>query len=268
MYRYNSRAEYLLAILLLVLFISLFFAGRSLVTSELEYQKKAFGSVIGRYRLAGWVLDHFIYDLGYSGHCKDPEVCVEEIDRTGYFRGVCDDVSRVFAYLYIKQGYGDPLIVIIRLNSDYTVDDIKFSAGTRHAEVVFFDGDQINTFYGLPGDVEEVYFASDYLRMSADRKPTDIYLYDLITTTRKVTTATLENYAKIINGGSDRISPYITDDGIITVKGRYEGSSCPVLSVKEDRSCPLYSSAEVKLAMRNICKVYVDGIEYYVLRRP
>ena len=240
----------------------------SMVQGELKYEKEKFGSVIGRYRLAGWVLEHFVYDLNYIGHCKNPEKCVEEIDKTGYFRGVCDDVSRVFAYLYIKQGYGDPLIVILRLNSDYTVDNkLKFSAGTRHTEVVFFDGERINVFYGLPGDIEEIHFASDYLGINANRKPEDIYLYDLVRTTGIVASAELEDYARIVNGGTDKISPYIVDgaQGVIRIKGRFLESDCPVLSV--DMNC---FGSQILLGMaKNVCKISVAGENrtYYVLKK-
>jgi hypothetical protein len=228
----------------------------SMVQGELKYEKEKFGSVIGRYRLAGWVLEHFIYDPNYIGHCKNPEKCVEEIDKTGYFSGVCDDVSRVFAYLYIKQGYGDPLIVILRLNSE-----------TRHTEVVFFDGEQIYVFYGLPGDIEEIHFASDYLGINANRKPEDIYLYDLVRTTGVVTTAKLEDYARIVNGGTDKISPYIVDgaQGVIRIKGRFLESDCPVLSV--DMDC---FGSQILLGMaKNVCKISVAGENrtYYVLKK-
>lgn len=270
MYRYNTRREYALALLLLAVMLSLLIAPRVLsVEQELSYEKKALGPVTGRWRLAGWVLEHFHYDINSIGHCKDPRVCVAEMEKDGYFSGACDDVSRVFAYLYMKAGYGDPLIIIVELTQDEKVGDLYFPAGTMHSEVAFFDGDYIYVFYGLDGKIREVHFASDYLfnylDISVQRKPEDIYLYNLVTRTGSVSTGRLDEFVKMLNRGSDKISPYLVDeDSYIHVKGRFEGSDCPILDVKT--GCPLEGS-DVKLKIQDVCKVYVDGLDYYVVRK-
>jgi len=242
MYRYNTRGEYVIALFLLLLIIYII-AYPLINPSFLNIQKynkelaavKSYGD-IGRYSLEQWVFQHGIYDTSYWGKCQsDITSCVKDISEKGYFRGVCADFAAVFSYYYMKLGYGDPVVVVIR-----TPDQ------ERHAEVVFFDGDQFSVFYGLPGGVHEVYYGSEWIKMRVgNRTWYDELTYDLIRLTGRVPSdgQSLEEYLREVNKGkTGYVDPLILRVGPNTVSAQLPSpvtvsGACRLEG--QDTTCPL-----------------------------
>ena len=244
MYRYNTRVEHAIAVLIasLFLFVLIYPLVNPSFLNIQKYNKelatvKSYGD-IGKYSLEQWVFQHGIYDTSYWGKCQsDITSCVKDISEKGYFRGVCADFAAVFSYYYMKLGYGDPVVVVIR-----TPDQ------ERHAEVVFFDGDQFSVFYGLPGDVNDVYYGSEWIKMIVGNKTWyDELAYNLIKLTGKVPSdgQSLEEYLKYVNKGkSGNVYPLVLKVGSNTVSAQIPSpitvsGSCELEG--QDNSCPLSS---------------------------
>lgn len=188
-------------------------APRYSVSAELAKIDNTVG--IGPHQLEAWVLEHGVYDLSYAGECKhNITKCMIDIEKTGYFRGVCSDFSAVFSYLYIKKGFGDPVVAIVE-----TLE------GEEHAEVVYFDGYQFFVFYGLPYKrVVEVHYGSEWINTAAQRTARDEFLYNLIKETGRVPNCgdTLKTFAERLNEGKQgKVNPLVLNVGpnVVSILG-------------------------------------------------
>ncbi len=213
----------------------------AIVDEEIKYEKHL-DKDVEPFRLNGWLQEHFIYDLGKAGHCENVTACVEELNKKGYTTGVCYDYSRVFSYLYVKAGYGDPLIVTTKVGNE------------RHDQVLFITKDgYIAEAYGMGGDVVSFGFASEILKVDANRQKKDIYLYELVKALGYVT-GYPEDIAKARQG-------YVVKKGENTVHitgGARISCDCPYKTVW---GCPMVGWDITVDVNKPVCKIKVDDRE-------
>jgi hypothetical protein len=198
------------------------------IGKELSEIRGKYGDM-GKYTVLRWSLEHFHYNYNEMGRCKNISVCLEDIEKKGYTEGVCDDISRLAAYLYIKARYGDPLFIHVRVNDT-----------TSHSELAIFDGEYIDIFYGMEYiEVEDIHFASEILGITANRTRYDVWLYNVMSKTKVVRSGSIEDYADAVNHGgimkvgytTVRVSPLVLERGrenLVHVTGLTSvKSSCP-----------------------------------------
>ena len=236
------------ALVMLTVLIVKSFENRKVVVFEEELRaEKQLDKNVEPMRLAGWILDHFIYDMSYRGKCENITYCVNMLETKGYFKGVCDDVSRMYIYYYIKAGYGDPIYVVVKTRS-----------GELHAEVQYITKDgYIGCFYCIDGNLTDMRWGSEVIGISANRQPKDEYLYEVIKGMGRTVDGFPEDFANYVMKKDRRTVIHVYGD----VK-----SDCPIEIV----GCPL-TGAEVYVSPEKVvCHVQVSSFGksrvYYIVR--
>lgn len=219
-----------------------------LIADEMKTEKQLDRGV-EPYRLAGFVLDHFHYNYAKAGQCQNITKCISDLEKRGYFEGVCDDVTRVFIYLFIKAGYGDPLYVIVDTDEGL------------HAESVWADKDFcIQVFFGIPGTIKEVHWGSEIVGLDAQRTEKDIFAYNIVKNIG-IVTGCPDEIASKVNGyaGKKGSTVYVHVTGIGN-----ESTDCTI--AKKEKSC--FSADFYVFVDKDVCHIDYGGKRIWIIREP
>lgn len=210
--------------------------------------------------LSGWILDHFSYDIKHGGDCrKNLTKCLLEIKEEGRFRGVCEDVSIVFSYFYMKLGFGDPIFLNVLVQTGNHTEE--------HAEVAFYWKDEecsgaFFVFYGIypVKKIVRIFYADDYfganglgryLNFTVRKTKSDEFAYRVIRKTGVVpyNGEDLYEYAKRINKPlfaryHAHIEPLVLKVGtntvhVLGINNPPQGEGCQVIVPDAEKWCPM-----------------------------
>jgi hypothetical protein len=184
-------------------------------TIEVPVRTTRMERVDNPWMLESWVLSHGVYKS--SGMClRNVTTCIADIEKNGFFSGTSADFSAVFAYMFIKRGFGDPTIV--KRGND--------------TEVVFFRDNRFFVFMGFSGaGPTEILYASEFLNISGSRYEEDAFCHDLLKNIGVLPAdgESLERYMERVNAGKPGfVDPLVLRKGPNQV--RIMGIQNPVIS--------------------------------------